>query len=96
MDVTKLFRWTGIIVLAAGLLVGSIIYRTRPAEDETDQFNKRDIYQLEKIGGKELVISAELTSWIARWWHGRRLAYTIVGLSGAVCAGCFWLAERKQ
>ena len=68
----------GMIILAVGLGSAVCIYfNPSDADDATDSLTKRDVYQLEKLGGKELVLSAQLQEWFSSLWHGRRLALTV-------------------
>ena len=80
-------------MLAAGLLAAVAVYRTRPPDDEGDPLTKRDIYQLERIGGKANVVASELTTWFVSLWQGRKLAYTLGWLSVGGFAVCFLLAD---
>ena len=93
MDHPKRFRLVGAFILAAGLLAAVVVYRTRPSDEEGDLPTKRDIYQLERIGGKANVVASELTTWFVSLWQGRKLAYTLGWLSIGGFAVCFLLAD---
>jgi len=93
VDIKKHLRTAGLILFAAGFVAALAIYRGQPAENEGDLLSKRDIYQIEKLGGKEYVFGVEMNAWFTGVWHGRRLAYTVIFLSGAGCIGCFLLAD---
>lgn len=93
MRSSKHLRLAGLILFAAGLVAAGLIYRAQPAKDDMGPFSKRDVYQIEKLGGKEYVFGVEMNAWFNGLWHGRRLAYTMVVLSAAGCIGCFVLAD---
>ena len=85
MGLKRHLRPAGIIIFAVGFFAAVLIYHAQPPRDESesDSLSKRDIYQIEKLGGKEDVIGVEMTSWVTGLWHGRRLAYTVaVSLGG--------------
>lgn len=81
------------MIMAAGLVAASFVYRAHSSDPDDDSLTKRDLYQLEKLGGKQNVISVELDSWLTGLWHGRRLAYTIVVISAIACVGSFLAAD---
>lgn len=88
-------------VVAAILIVGWAIalgaYLTAPAPVAEDEQVSGEIYdmehskthlrQIEMIGGKAAVFTAELNDAIASLWEGRNRAYTIAGLTVAVAGG---------
>jgi hypothetical protein len=85
----------GMIILAVGLGSAACIYwNSSDADDATDSLTKRDLYQLEKLGGKELVLSSQLQEWFESLWHGRRLAWT-VGCGSIAASAVSFLATRK-
>ena len=62
----RVLRFMGIIILAVGLGSAACIYwNAGDADDATDSLTKRDLYQLEKLGGKELVLSTQLQEWFS-------------------------------
>jgi len=95
MGFRKYLRLTGIIMFVVGLFVAGLIYRAAAFgnANEDASLPKRDVYQIEKLGGKEYVLGVEMNAWFTGLWHGRRLAYTVLFLSGAGCIGCFLLAD---
>jgi hypothetical protein len=99
MTIAKRFRATGIILLIGGLLAAVIIYFRAPLEQARelilgiDVRTNRDVLQLEKVGGKSAVFTADFEEWFATIWHGKRLAYTVGVLSIAGCAGCYLFAD---
>lgn len=91
----RVLRFLGVIILAVGLGSAACIYwNAGDADDATDSLTKRDVYQFEKLGGKELVLSIQLQEWFSSLWHGRRLALTVACASIAASALSF-LAARK-
>lgn len=99
----------GIAILVCGLAVGAWILSTVPDTPTgtlgyalvdgqsypvatTD--NKAYRHEMERIGGKSALLVDDFSQWVSSWWHGRRLALTLVLLSGASALLCFWLAER--
>src|SRR2546430_10298885 len=100
MDLPKCFRIAGACILAFGLLAAVQVYRTATPEEKLgivglDIASKRDVLQTEKMGGKAGIAANELTDWFSSLWHGRRLGDTLLVLSLAGCAGCFYVAHLK-
>ena len=95
MAIRTLLRPAGIILFAAGFVAAVLIHRAQPAENENEinSLSKRDVYQIEKLGGKEFVFGVQMTAWFSGLWHGRRLAYTVIFLSAAGSIGCLLLAD---
>jgi hypothetical protein len=92
-------RWIGTAILTAGLLSAALVYRaTPPAGPNPDPLNsgysKRDLYDMERIGGKSVVLAVELNKGFDSLWHGRRLAGTLVFFSLGGSLVCFFLANR--
>lgn len=58
-------------------------------DDEIDdmEHSKRYLRELERIGGKSAVFTAELDRWVAGLWQGRNLAWTTAALTAAVAGG---------
>ena len=83
------------IILAVGLGIAACIYwNSSDADNATDSLTKRDVYQLEKLGGKELVLSVQLQEWFSSLWHGRRLAVTVT-CAPITASALSFLAARK-
>ena len=92
-----MLRFIGMIILAVGLGSAACIYwNAGDADDATDSLTKRDVYDLEKFGGKELVLSTQLQDWFSSLWHGRRLALTVACASVAASALSFRAARKLQ
>ncbi len=45
--------------------------------------------QLERIGGRAAVVGVEIDHFLGSLWHGRRLAYTLAGLSVSAAFACW-------
>jgi hypothetical protein len=68
-------------------VVGGQVFPIKAAADKS--YNQ----SLEATGGKYDVLADQVIRWIARRWHGRNLATTLVVLSGAGCLACFYIAR---
>jgi hypothetical protein len=96
MPAQKLLRIIGTLVLAGGLLAAVLVYRSRPPDAADDDFaTKRDLYQMERIGGKANVLAAEVQDWFVGLWQGRKLAFTLGCLAGGTFVACFALAALQ-
>jgi len=72
---------------AAGYsIVGGNTYALTLAE------STRELQEVERLGGQPAVLVLEFHRWFLSLWHGRRLAYTLAGLSAAVALLCFYIA----
>ena len=108
-----LMRKIAVGVLLVGLTVSAVVFATAPADVEDDHLgvyvssihnSKRQLLELERIGGKAAVVAAEMSEWFDGLWHGRRLAGTLLVLSAAASLLCFLAAgiapldesEQKQ
>lgn len=94
MDTPKRLRIAGLIILVLGLLIAGLIYATRSPDDEDVEFvTKRELLQMERIGGKANVLAIELRQWFVGLWQGQNLAFTLAYLSIGGCGFCFLLAK---
>jgi hypothetical protein len=59
-------------------VVNGVAYPVAPADSKAYQ------RELERFGGKAIVLAAELDRWFAALWHGRRLAFTVAFIGAAV------------
>ncbi len=98
----RLMRKIAIGILVCGLSVSAVVFVTAAPEPEDDYFgvyvtsirnSKRQLLELERIGGKAAVVAVELNEWFHGLWHGRRLAGTLAVLSVGASLLCF-LAAR--
>jgi hypothetical protein len=64
------------------------------------EFTRKQEFELEKIGGKSMVIAAQFNSWLAGWFHGAKLALLIAAVSLMVAAWCYrearWLMREDE
>jgi hypothetical protein len=97
MSAAKRVRMIGTVFLVAGLVAAIILFcGARPDDLPTlgiDQYTKRDMLQLEKMGGKSYILFSGLNEWFVSLWHGRRLACTVGILSIVGFLGCRWFAD---
>jgi hypothetical protein len=69
-------------------LAGGQVFPVKASED------RAYIQRLKASGGNWDLLTDEIFRWIARRWHGRNLATTLVVLSGTGCLGCFYFARK--
>ncbi|MFZ0918042.1 MAG: hypothetical protein WAN04_14210 [Candidatus Udaeobacter sp.] len=98
MSAAKRVRTLGTVLLVVGLLAAAIVFSRALPDEElgipgVDVLTKRDMLQLEKMGGKSYILFNDFNEWFASLWHGRRLAYTIGVLSVGGFLGCRWFAD---
>jgi F0F1-type ATP synthase membrane subunit c/vacuolar-type H+-ATPase subunit K len=95
------FFWSGIAVLVCGLAAAVAVYisavdNTNEALAEEMARGKQYDFQLERLGGKAMVLTAQFNDWFSSLWHGKPLAYLLAGASLAVGLGCLWVARRLK
>ena len=92
------FHLAAALILALGLVGAAVVYLAAPAPDSAllaeELMRKQYDFQLERMGGKALVLTTQFTQWFASLWHGRQLAYTLAALSTAAALACFWIGRR--
>jgi len=94
MNIPNRLRVAGLSVLIVGLLSAGLVYGTRlPDDDKVEFVSKREMLQMERIGGKANVLASELRQWFVGLWKGQELAFTLAYLSVGGCGVCFGLAE---
>ena len=86
-------------ILVAGLLCAAMIHlHAETAEDNAllneFEYSKRYQHDLELYGGKANVVATEITNWFTGLWHGKRLAYTIAGMTVLISGGFFFAARH--
>lgn len=92
------FQGAGIALLicglAAGILVLLLVKPPPPADYEEETIGNSKVYEqnLEHLGGKSAVLGVEIGDWWDSLWHGRRLAVTLIVLSGSGAGVCFFFA----
>ncbi len=50
-------------------------------------------HNIELMGEKFAVLSAEFNQWFGSLWHGRTLAYTVAVVAVGVALVCFWVGH---
>lgn len=89
LSLTARLRLAAAVVAAGGLGIGGWIWFTRPAVEATAmEFSRSRAYefQLERIGGKFAVLSAQIDTWFESLWQGRTLGASIAVASLLVAA----------
>lgn len=97
----RIMRAIAVVVLVSGLIAAAAVFVLAPdAPDESANpyvasvdTSKKYQLELQRIGGKAAVASAELGEWFDSLWQGRRLAATIAALSIGVSLLCFLAAK---
>lgn len=93
-----LMRKIALGILVAGLSASAVVFAIAAPEVDEDYFgvhvtsihnSKRQLLELERIGGKAAVVAVELSDWFDGLWHGRRLAGTLAVLSVGASLLCF-------
>lgn len=83
-----------VLILLIGFSASIAIYlgaapeRPNPLGDLLD--SKKNLRQLEVIGGQADVLAVSFMEWFKGLWHGRSLAFTVAALS-LLLALAFWL-----
>jgi hypothetical protein len=92
------FHYSGAAILVAGLVSAVLIYILTPAPSEVqlaDEMMRRQYeFQLERMGGKALVLTAQFSQWFGSLWQGQNLAYSVAALSALTALVCFWIGSR--
>ncbi len=88
-------------LLLVGLGSAVLIYAFAPVETSddpwrTDPLNQRRYTrQMQVIGGKANLLSADFIDWFAGLWHGRNLAGTVAVLTVVATGGYRFVAFRN-
>ena len=87
----------GVAILVVGI-ASAVVIALSVGDDDSDaarELASSRMYQhnLELMGGKFAVLTAEFNDWFASLWHGRALAGTVAVLTVAIAAACFLLAH---
>jgi hypothetical protein len=88
-------------LLLAGLASAVLLYAFAEPEGpgnpwQTDPLGQRRYTrQMQVIGGKTNLLSAEFMDWFAARWHGRNLACTVAVLTVAATGGYRFVAGRR-
>ncbi|QNK68798.1 hypothetical protein [Variovorax sp. PAMC26660] len=98
----------GIVILIAGWVVAAFLFVLAERNEDgmaADQrvvngqvytvpldASKRELQEVERMGGKATVWMVESEAWLGSLFHGKRLAYTLAVLSSVVAGACIYLA----
>ena len=86
----RLVQRAGLAVVAVFLVLAAAAWVQAGPDDEVDAVeHQREMQQLERLGGRASVQTAEFDRWLSSLWHGRRLAGTLAVL-GLVVGGACW------
>jgi hypothetical protein len=91
-------RVRAIAILAAGLTSSIVIYlAAQPPPGNPLGYDPEDtkkyVHDMELYGGKANLLAYGFRQWFGSLWHGRRLAFTVAGLTVIVaCAFVFFAA----
>lgn len=66
------------------------------AYSEPQDNRSAEMRQLERLGGKASVQAWRFDSWLSSLWHGRRLAATLVVLTGLAAGLCWHIAGLME
>ncbi len=93
---------SALLVAAMGLMAALALFVARAPDDARDASgqnldgvyastivdDRREQYEIERLGGKMGVLMVEFNEWLASLWQGQRLAYSIaimtLGLAGVL------------
>ena len=86
----RLVQRVGLAVAIIALVLAVPAWLRPGPDDEVDAVeHHREMQQLERLGGRASVRTAEFDQWLSSLWHGRRLAATLAVL-GLVLGGACW------
>ena len=88
----------GMLVLVVGWALALSVYLFADPENVSEVasalVNERlQDYNLERVSGKSAVYLMQFSNWLDSLWHGRRLAFTLAGISLVIAFFCFWMAH---
>ena len=90
---------TGLLLLGLGSAV--LIYAMAPAELPDDPWRsdplgqRRYVRQMQVMGGKANLLSADFIEWFGGLWHGRNLAGTVAVLTLVTTGSYRFVAGRR-
>ena len=100
-------RLAAAVVVVVGWFVAAVIFALAPPDGErgidgyrvvggqafaSDDASSRELWQLERLGGKAAVLTFKFNRWLTSLWSGRPLAYTLAVVSLLVALGCLRVA----
>lgn len=89
------FRLAGVVLMFAGLLAALVINGVAGREgagpsSDTKKYER----EMEMLGGKGNLLATEIREGFVGLWQGKQLARTLLVLSVAGSAACFFVARR--
>ncbi len=97
----KKINHVSVALLLLGLGGAVIIYALAPSESPEDPWRtdplgqRRYARQMQVMGGKANLLSADFVDWLGDRWHGRNLAGTVVTLTLVATGGYRFVAGRR-
>jgi len=80
----------GLAIAALGLVAAAAVHFTATADDAADPVeHRREMREVERLGGTATVRTVEFDQWLSSLWHGRGLAVTLAVLGLAVGGACW-------
>lgn len=88
-------------IFVIGWSAAVLIYAAAPDVDNEELVyqattGKRFDFELERTGGKALVMAVRFGHWVGTLWHGQRLAYTIAITCSLTALMCWWVSRRIE
>ena len=93
------FIAAGTLILIVGLACAGYVFWSA-TDDSAEQMaqdmihNKQYDFQLERMGGKAMVLMAQFSDWFGGLWHGKPLAAILAGTSLLLGLACIWVGRR--
>lgn len=93
------FFSVGVLILVAGLTAAATVY-WGAIDDSAAQvihdsiYGKQYDFQLERTGGKVMVLMLRFTHWFGGLWHGKPLAAIIAGAALFFGVACLLVGRR--
>ena len=86
----------GALIVAVGWIVAACVWFAASGGDDDgdgtgDLTARREMAQVERLGGRATAQTVQFDSWLGSLWHGQRFAWTLAILSLALGAGCAYV-----
>ena len=89
------------VVAAAAILIADTVRQAGSSGADTNlpgystklDDNRRELAQVERLGGKVSVLTVEFHQWFLSLWEGRRLAWTLLVLAAVSAWLCWHVAD---
>jgi hypothetical protein len=108
-DIQYLLIFVSALVLLIGLSSAVLIYRTSDGSGQSVLYyeqsggtvypvmpddSRKYLNDMERYGGKANVLADSFRRWLAGWWQGKPLAFTVAFLAVIVSSGILYTAYR--